>query len=172
MPSSSSTGRTSASGRRHHSEYSIWWRAIEEAILPTCEELGIGLVPYSPLGRGYLTGRMDDSTVFDSNDFRAALPRFTPQARQANRGLIDLIGRVAARSQATSAQVALAWILAQKPWIVPIPGTTKLHRLEENLGAAAVELTAGDLREIDDALAGLTVQGERYPEQLQRMIGQ
>ena len=153
------------------SEYSLWWRRPEAEILPVLEELGIGLVPYSPLGRGYLTGRMDDSTVFDSNDFRAALPRFTPQARQANRGLIDLIGRVAARSQATSAQVALAWILAQKPWIVPIPGTTKLHRLEENLGAAAVELTAGDLREIDDALAGLTVQGERYPEQLQRMIG-
>ena len=153
------------------SEYSLWWRRPEAEILPALEELGIGLVPYSPLGRGYLTGRMDDSTVFDSNDFRAALPRFTPQARQANRGLIDLIGRVAARSQATSAQVALAWILAQKPWIVPIPGTTKLHRLEENLGAAAVELTAGDLREIDDALAGLTVQGERYPEQLQRMIG-
>ena len=154
------------------SEYSLWWRRPEAEVLPVLEELGIGLVPYSPLGRGYLTGRMDDSTVFDSNDFRAALPRFTPQARQANRGLIDLIGRVAARSQATSAQVALAWILAQKPWIVPIPGTTKLHRLEENLGAAAVELTAGDLREIDDALAGLTVQGERYPEQLQRMIGQ
>ena len=153
------------------SEYSLWWRRPEAEVLPVLEELGIGLVPYSPLGRGYLTGRMDDSTVFDSNDFRAALPRFTPQARQANRGLIDLIGRVAARSQATSAQVALAWILAQKPWIVPIPGTTKLHRLEENLGAAAVELTAGDLREIDDALAGLTVQGERYPEQLQRMIG-
>ena len=154
------------------SEYSLWWRRPEAEILPVLEELGIGLVPYSPLGRGYLTGRMDDSTVFDSSDFRAALPRFTPQARQANRGLVDLIGRIAARKQATSAQVALAWILAQKPWIVPIPGTTKLHRLEENLGAAAVELTAGDLREIDDALAGLTVQGERYPEQLQRMIGQ
>ena len=153
------------------SEYSLWWRRPEAEILPVLEELGIGLVPYSPLGRGYLTGRMDDSTVFDSSDFRAALPRFTPRARQANRGLVDLIGRVAARKQATSAQVALAWILAQKPWIVPIPGTTKLHRLEENLGAAAVELTAGDLREIDDALAGLTVQGERYPEQLQRMIG-
>ena len=153
------------------SEYSLWWRRPEAEVLPVLEELGIGLVPYSPLGRGYLTGRMDDSTVFDSNDFRAALPRFTPQARQANRGLVDLIGRIAARKQATSAQVALAWILAQKPWIVPIPGTTKLHRLEENLGAAAVELTAGDLREIDDALAGLTVQGERYPEQLQRMIG-
>ena len=153
------------------SEYSLWWRRPEAEVLPVLEELGIGLVPYSPLGRGYLTGRMDDSTVFDSSDFRAALPRFTPRARQANRGLVDLIGRVAARKQATSAQVALAWILAQKPWIVPIPGTTKLHRLEENLGAAAVELTAGDLREIDDALAGLTVQGERYPEQLQRMIG-
>lgn len=154
------------------SEYSLWWRRPEAEILPVLEELGIGLVPYSPLGRGYLTGRMDDSTVFDSSDFRAALPRFTPQARQANRGLVDLIGRIAARKQATSAQVALAWILAQKPWIVPIPGTTKLHRLEENLGAAAVRLTAGDLREIEGALAGLTVQGERYPEQLQRMIGQ
>ena len=153
------------------SEYSLWWRRPEAEVLPVLEELGIGLVPYSPLGRGYLTGRMDDSTVFDSSDFRAALPRFTPRARQANRGLVDLIGRIAARKQATSAQVALAWILAQKPWMAPIPGTTKLHRLEENLGAAAVELTAGDLREIDDALAGLTVQGERYPEQLQRMIG-
>ena len=154
------------------SEYSLWWRRPEAEILPVLEELGIGLVPYSPLGRGYLTGRMDDSTAFASSDFRAALPRFTPQARQANRGLVDLIGRIAARKQATSAQVALAWILAQKPWIVPIPGTTKLHRLEENLGAAAVRLTAGDLREIEGALAGLTVQGERYPEQLQRMIGQ
>ena len=154
------------------SEYSLWWRRPEAEILPALEELGIGLVPYSPLGRGYLTGRMDDSTVFDSSDFRAALPRFTREARRANRGLVDLIGRIAARKRATSAQVALAWILARNPWIVPIPGTTKLRRLEENLGAAAIELTADDLCEIEGALAGLTVQGERYPERLQRMIGQ
>ena len=154
------------------SEYSLWWRRPEAEVLPVLEELGIGLVPYSPLGRGYLTGRMDDSTVFDSSDFRAALPRFTREARRANRGLVDLIGRIAARKRATSAQVALAWILARNPWIVPIPGTTKLRRLEENLGAAAIELTADDLCEIEGALAGLTVQGERYPERLQRMIGQ
>ena len=154
------------------SEYSLWWRRPEAEILPALEELGIGLVPYSPLGRGYLTGQMDDSTVFDSSDFRAALPRFTREARRANRGLVDLIGRIAARKRATSAQVALAWILARNPWIVPIPGTTKLRRLEENLGAAAIELTADDLCEIEGALAGLTVQGERYPERLQRMIGQ
>ena len=140
-------------------------------MLPTLEELGIGFVPYSPLGRGFLTGKLDESTSFASTDFRASLPRFTPEARKANRGLVDLLGRIAARKQATPAQIALAWLLAQKPWIVPIPGTTKLHRLEENLGAAAVELTADDLREIEDALASVTVQGERYPERLQRLVG-
>ena len=153
------------------SEYSLWWREPETEVLPILEELGIGFVPYSPLGRGFLTGKLDDSTSFASTDFRASLPRFTPEARKANRGLVDLIGRIATRKQATPAQVALAWILTQKPWIVPIPGTTKLHRLEENIGAANAELTAEDLHEIEAALAGITVQGERYPEQLQRMVG-
>ena len=153
------------------SEYSLWWREPEAEILPTLEELGIGFVPYSPLGRGFLTGRLDDSTSFASTDFRANLPRFTPEARKANRGLVDLIGRIATRKQATPAQVALAWILVQKPWIVPIPGTTNLQRLEENIAAAQVELTGEDLREIEGALAAITVQGERYPEQLQRMVG-
>ena len=153
------------------SEYSLWWREPEAEVLPALEELGIGFVPYSPLGRGFLTGKLDDSTSFASTDFRASLPRFTPEARKANRGLVDLVGRIAARKRATPAQVALAWILAQKPWIVPIPGTTKLHRLEENIGAANVELTAEDLHQIEGALAGITVQGERYPEQLQRMVG-
>ena len=153
------------------SEYSLWWREPEAEVLPTLEELGIGFVPYSPLGRGFLTGKIDENTTFDSTDFRASLPRFTPEARKANQALVDLLGRIAARKQATPAQIALAWLLAQKPWIVPIPGTTKLHRLEENIGAASVELTADDLREIEGALAGITVQGERYPEQLQRMVG-
>jgi aryl-alcohol dehydrogenase-like predicted oxidoreductase len=152
-------------------EYSLWWREPEREVMPTLEELGIGLVPYSPLGRGFLTGKLDDSTTFASTDFRANLPRFTPEARKSNRALVDLAGGVAARKRVTSAQVALAWILAQNPWIVPIPGTTKLHRLEENIGAAQVELTAGDLREIEGALAGITVAGERYPEHLQRMVG-
>jgi aryl-alcohol dehydrogenase-like predicted oxidoreductase len=152
-------------------EYSLWWREPEREVMPTLEELGIGLVPYSPLGRGFLTGKLDDSTTFASTDFRANLPRFTPEARKSNRALVDLVGGVAARKRVTSAQVALAWILAQNPWIVPIPGTTKLHRLEENIGAAQVELTAGDLREIEGALAGITVAGERYPEHLQRMVG-
>jgi aryl-alcohol dehydrogenase-like predicted oxidoreductase len=151
------------------SEYSLWWRRPEAEILPVLEELGIGLVPYSPLGRGYLTGRMDDSTAFASSDFRAALPRFTPEARQANRGLVELLGRIAARKQATPAQIALAWILAQKPWIVPIPGTTKLGRLEENIGATAVELSTEDLRELDEGAALIAIQGERYPERLERM---
>jgi aryl-alcohol dehydrogenase-like predicted oxidoreductase len=153
------------------SEYSLWWREPEAEMLPALEELGIGFVPYSPLGRGFLTGKLDDSTSFASTDFRASLPRFTPEARKANRGLVDLVGRIAARKRTTPAQVALAWILAQKPWIVPIPGTTKLHRLEENIGAANVELTAEDLHQIEGALAGIKVQGERYPEQLQRMVG-
>ena len=151
------------------SEYSLWWRRPEAEILPVLEELGIGLVPYSPLGRGYLTGQMDDSTVFDSSDFRAALPRFTPEARQANRGLVALLGKIAARKAATPAQIALAWILAQKPWIVPIPGTTKLGRLEENIAATAVELSAEDLRELDEGAARIAIQGERYPERLAQM---
>ena len=151
------------------SEYSLWWRRPEAEILPVLEELGIGLVPYSPLGRGYLTGQMDDSTAFDSSDFRAALPRFTPEARQANRGLVELLERIAARKGATPAQVALAWLLAQKPWIVPIPGTTKLGRLEENIAATAVELSAEDLRELDEGAARIAIQGERYPERLAQM---
>ena len=151
------------------SEYSLWWRRPEAEILPVLEELGIGLVPYSPLGRGYLTGQMDDSTAFDSSDFRAALPRFTPEARQANRGLVALLGKIAARKAATPAQIALAWILAQKPWIVPIPGTTKLGRLEENIAATAVELSAEDLRELDEGAARIAIQGERYPERLAQM---
>jgi aryl-alcohol dehydrogenase-like predicted oxidoreductase len=150
------------------SEYSLWWREPEAEILPTLEELGIGFVPFSPLGRGFLTGTIDGSTSFDSSDIRSSLPRFTPEARQANQALIDLIGAVAARTGATSAQVALAWLLARKPWIVPIPGTRRVHRLEENLGAADLTLTADDLAEIDGAAA--QVQGDRYPESLQRLI--
>ena len=153
------------------SEYSLWTRTPEQEVLPTLEELGIGFVPYSPLGRGFLTGKMNENTTFDSNDFRARLPRFTPEARKANQTLIDLLQSIADRKKATPAQIALAWLLAQKPWIAPIPGTTKLHRLEENLGAAAIELTPDDLREIDNASAKITVQGERYPEQLERLTG-
>src|SRR5207249_10392092 len=130
------------------SEYSVWWRQPEAEVLPTLEELGIGFVPYSPLGRGFLTGKIDENTTFDSSDFRSSLPRFTPEARKANQGLVDLLGKIAERKQATPAQVALAWLLAQKPWIVPIPGTTKLRRLEENIGATSIELTSNDLREI------------------------
>ncbi len=144
------------------SEYSIWWRAIEPAILPTCEELGIGLVPYSPLGRGYLTGKIDESTTYDSTDIRARNPRFTPEAIKANRVVIDLLERIAAQKGATPAQIALAWLLAQKPWIVPIPGSRKLERLEENIGAAAVELTSNDLSEIEKAMSQITVVGNRY----------
>src|SRR5688572_8506153 len=144
------------------SEYSIWWRTIEESILPTCEELGIGLVPYSPLGRGYLTGKVDENTTFDSSDIRSRNPRFTPEAIRANRAVIDLLARIAAQKGATPAQIALAWLLAQKPWIVPIPGSRKLERLEENIGAVAVELAPGDLREIDDAMSKITVVGDRY----------
>ncbi len=153
------------------SEYSLWWREPEAEILPTCEELGIGFVPFSPLGKGFLTGAIDANTRFDSTDFRSMVPRFTPEARRANQALVELIGRIAAQKNATPAQIALAWLLAQKPWIVPIPGTTKLHRLEENLGAAAVVLTADDLREIDSALVNIPVQGDRYPPQLQAMVG-
>jgi aryl-alcohol dehydrogenase-like predicted oxidoreductase len=153
------------------SEYSLWWREPEAEVLPTLEELGIGFVPFSPLGRGFLTGKIDENTTFDSSDFRNSVPRFTPEARKANQALVDLLSRVAKRKKATPAQIALAWLLAQKPWIVPIPGTTKLQRLEENIGAAAVELTADDLREIDDAASTITVQGARYPESMQRMTG-
>ncbi len=153
------------------SEYSLWTRGPEAEVLPALEELGIGFVPYSPLGKGFLTGKIDASTSFDSTDFRNTLPRFAPEARRANQALVDLLGGIAARKRATPAQIALAWLLAQKPWIVPIPGTTKLHRLEENLGAAAVELTADDLREIGSAAARIEVQGARYPENLERMTG-
>ena len=152
------------------SEYSIWWRAIEPAILPTCEELGIGLVPYSPLGRGYLTGKIDENTTYDSTDIRSRNPRVTPEAIKANRVVIDLLEKIAAQKGATPAQIALAWLLAQKPWIVPIPGTTKMHRLEENLGAVDMELTPNDLREIDDLTSQVKVEGERYSESAQRMI--
>jgi aryl-alcohol dehydrogenase-like predicted oxidoreductase len=153
------------------SEYSLWMRNLEEEVLPVVEELGIGLVPYSPLGRGFLTGKMDENARFDPTDFRSRLPRFTPEALKANQTLIDLLARIAKRKNGTVAQIALAWVLAQKPWIVPIPGTTKLERLKENIGAVSVELTAEDLREIDTAAAGITVQGARYPEQLERMTG-
>jgi aryl-alcohol dehydrogenase-like predicted oxidoreductase len=152
------------------SEYSLWWREPEEEILPTLEELGIGFVPFSPLGKGFLTGKIDETTTFASSDFRNSVPRFDPENRKANQALVDLIGRIAAKKRATPAQIALAWLLAQKPWIVPIPGTTKLHRLEENLGAAAVELTPGDLREIEDAAAHIAVHGARYSESSQRMV--
>jgi aryl-alcohol dehydrogenase-like predicted oxidoreductase len=153
------------------SEYSLWWREPEAEVLPTLEELGIGFVPFSPLGRGFLTGNIDENTSFDSADIRHINPRFTPEARKANKALVDLLGSLAARKHVTPAQLALAWILARKPWIVPIPGTTKLQRLEENIGAAAVELTPDDLRGIDDAAAQIDVQGARYPEHLARMVG-
>jgi aryl-alcohol dehydrogenase-like predicted oxidoreductase len=153
------------------SEYSLWWREPEREILPTLEELGIGFVPFSPLGKGFLTGAINENTKFDSADFRNIVPRFTPEARKANQALVDLLGRIAARKHATSAQIALAWLLAQKPWIVPIPGTTKLRRLEENVGAAAVALTPDDLSEIDGAVSKITVQGDRYPAHLQARVG-
>ena len=153
------------------SEYSLWTRTPEAEVLPTLEELGIGFVSYSPLGRGFLTGKIDQNTKFDSADFRNALPRFTPEARKANQALVDLLGRIAQRKKATPAQIALAWLLAQKSWIVPIPGTTKLARLEENIGAAAMKLTADDLREIESAASKLTVQGTRYPDKLEKLTG-
>ena len=153
------------------SEYSLWWREPEKEVLPVLEELGIGFVPYSPLGRGFLTGQMESKTSFDSSDFRSMLPRFTPEARQANQALVDLLRSLAARRRATPAQVALAWLLSRKPWIVPIPGTRKLARLEENLGAASLVLTPDDLREIESAAARIPVQGDRYPEHLERMTG-
>jgi aryl-alcohol dehydrogenase-like predicted oxidoreductase len=153
------------------SEYSLWWRRPEEEVLPTLEELGIGFVPYSPLGKGFLTGKINESTRFDSSDFRNIIPRFTPEARKANLALVDLLRRIAERKKATPAQIGLAWLLAQKPWIVPIPGTTKLERLDENLGAVAVELTSDNLREIDSAASKITVQGARYPESMERLTG-
>jgi aryl-alcohol dehydrogenase-like predicted oxidoreductase len=152
------------------SEYSLWWREPEEEILPILEEFGIGFVPFSPLGKGFLTGKIDESTTFDSSDFRNTVPRFTPENRKANQDLVDLLARIAAKKQATPAQIAIAWLLAQKPWIVPIPGTTKLSRLEENLGAVDVELTPDDLREIEGAASKITVHGARYSESSQRMI--
>jgi aryl-alcohol dehydrogenase-like predicted oxidoreductase len=153
------------------SEYSLWWRDPEAEVLPTLEELGIGFVPFSPLGRGFLTGKINENSKFDSSDFRNSVPRFTPAARKANQALVDLLSRVAERKKVTPAQTALAWLLAQKPWIVPIPGTTKLHRLDENIGAVSVELTPDDLREIDDAASKITVQGARYPETMEQMTG-
>jgi aryl-alcohol dehydrogenase-like predicted oxidoreductase len=153
------------------SEYSLWWRKPEEDVMPTLEELGIGFVPFSPLGKGFLTGTIDENTTFDSSDFRNIVPRFTPEARKANQALVDLLAKVAEQKKATPAQIALAWLLAQKPWIVPIPGTTKLHRLEENIGAANLELTSDDLRQIESAAGAITVQGARYPEKLEQMTG-
>jgi aryl-alcohol dehydrogenase-like predicted oxidoreductase len=152
-------------------EYSLWWRRPEEEVLPMLEELGIGFVPYSPLGRGFLTGKMDETTTFDRTDFRNTLPRFTPEARKANQRLVDLLGEIAKRNNATAGQIALAWLLAAKPWIVPIPGTTKLERLQENIGAAEVELTRQDLDEIETAASRIDVQGARYPESLEAMTG-
>ena len=153
------------------SEYSLWWRKPEQEVIPMLEELGIGFVPYSPLGKGFLTGAIKESTTFDSTDFRSTLPRFTPEALKANQALIDLLGSIAKRKNATPAQIALAWLLAQKPWIAPIPGTTKLNRLEENIGAANVELTADDLRDIDATASKIKVEGDRYPERLEKMTG-
>ncbi len=152
-------------------EYSLWWRKAETEIFPTLEKLGIGFVPFSPLGRGFLTGKIDENTHFDKKDFRNLLPRFSPENRKANRALVHLLEQIAQRKRATAAQIALAWLLAQKPWIVPIPGTTKLHRLEENIGAASLELTPADLRDIESAASKIPVHGERYPEELQRMVG-
>ena len=152
-------------------EYSLWWRKPEQEVLPALEELGIGFVPYSPLGRGFLTGKMTEATTFDTTDFRNTLPRFTPEARKANQTLVDLLGEIAKRKNATSARIALAWLLAQKSWVVPIPGTTKLRRLEENIGAVEIELTRDDLREIESAAAEIEIQGARYPEHLEQMTG-
>lgn len=152
-------------------EYSLWWRKPEDEVIPTCEELGIGLVPYSPLGKGFLTGKIEASATFDSSDFRSTLPRFAPEALKANQALVDLLGRIAAAKHATPAQVALVWLLAQQPWIVPIPGTTKLSRLDENIGAVSIELTAEDLHDIDNAAALIKVEGARYPEKLEALTG-
>src|SRR5260370_28202351 len=152
------------------SEYSLWWREPEKEILPTLEQLGLGFVPFSPLGKGFLTGKINEETKFDKTDFRNIVPRFTPENRRANQALVDVLGKIAAQKKATPAQVALAWILAQKPWMVPIPGTTKLHRLEENIGSAAIELTADELRQIGSATSKIPVQGARYPENLQKLV--
>jgi len=153
------------------SEYSLWWREPEAEVLPALEELRIGFVPFSPLGKGFLTGKIDENTKFDSDDFRNKVPRFNPQNRKANQALVDVLAKFAEQKKVTAAQVALAWLLAQKPWIVPIPGTTKLHRLRENLGAASVQLSPEDLRELESAASKITVQGARYPEQLQKLVG-
>jgi aryl-alcohol dehydrogenase-like predicted oxidoreductase len=153
------------------SEYSLWWREPEAEVIPTLEELGIGFVPFSPLGKGFLTGKINENTKFDSSDFRNIVPRFTAEARKANQTVVDLLGKLAEQKKATPAQIALAWLLAQKPWIVPIPGTTKLARLEENMGAVSVKVTSDDLREIESAVSKITVQGARYPENLQKMVG-
>ena len=153
------------------SEYSMWWREPEAEILPSLEELGIGFVPFSPLGKGFLTGKIDESTNFDKTDFRNVVPRFSAEARKANQGVVDLLGEIAARKKATSAQIGLAWLLAHKPWIVPIPGTTKLHRLQENIVAAQLSLSADDLRQIEGALSEINIEGARYPEHLQRLVG-
>ena len=153
------------------SEYSLWWREPEVEVIPTLEELGIGFVPFSPLGKGFLTGKISEETKFDKSDFRNIVPRFSPENRKANQAVVDLLGVIASRKKATPAQIALAWLLAQKPWIVPIPGTTKLHRLEENIGAVAIELTPEDLRQIDGAVSKIPVQGARYPEELQKLVG-
>ena len=153
------------------SEYSLWWREPEAEVMPTLEELGIGFVPFSPLGKGFLTGKISEDTKFEKGDFRNIVPRFSPENRKANQAVVDLLGAIATQKKATPAQIALAWLLAQKPWIVPIPGTTKLHRLEENIGAAVVELTADDLRQIDNAATKIAVQGARYPEELQKLVG-
>ena len=153
------------------SEYSLWWRKPEAEVIPTLQELGIGFVPYSPLGKGFLTGKMDERTELGKGDFRSTLPRFTPEARKANQAVVDLLTTIGKQKGATPAQIALAWLLAQKPWIAPIPGTTKLHRLDENIGALALELSAGDLRQIDEAAAKITVEGDRYPEHIEKMTG-
>ena len=153
------------------SEYSLWWREPEAEVIPTLEELGIGFVPFSPLGKGFLTGKISENTQFDKTDFRNIVPRFTAENRKANQAMVDLVGRFAQQKKATPAQIALAWLLAQKPWIVPIPGTTKLHRLEENIGAANVELSPDELRELETAASKIAVQGARYPEELQKMVG-
>jgi aryl-alcohol dehydrogenase-like predicted oxidoreductase len=153
------------------SEYSLWWREPEAEVIPTLEELGIGFVPFSPLGKGFLTGKISEDTQFDKSDFRNVVPRFTPENRKANQAMVDLVGKFAQQKKVTPAQIALAWVLAQKPWMVPIPGTTKRHRLEENLGAVDVELSPEDLRELETAASKIAVQGARYPEELQKMVG-
>jgi len=153
------------------SEYSLWWRQPEGEVLPVLEELGIGLVPFSPLGKGFLTGKIDENTKFDSSDFRNVVPRFSPEARKANQSMVELLHKIAVKKNATPAQIALAWLLAQKPWIVPIPGTTKLHRLEENIGSLQIEFTTHELQEIESASSQIKVEGERYPEHLQKLVG-